>query len=572
MTFAFCVRVAAQRTPVVERTVALLSREITARSGMPVKEIDDGAANLILDIQAGIGSEGFSIADGPQGAVALTGNDERGLLYGIGRFLRDADCAPGSFRPGGWRGSSVPSKPVRGVYFATHFFNFYHTAPLAEIERYVEDLALWGCNAISVWFDMHQFAGIHDPAAQGMIERLRAILMAARRLGLGTSIGALGNEAYADSPAELRADPNTGRAHYGVELCPSKPGAPELVLRWIEEKIEAFADIGIDYLWAWPYDQGGCACERCRPWGANGYLRMAREISRIFKRRVPDGKFVVSTWLFDYGKPQGEWEGFSKALAADHGWLDYVLADTHDAGIPDYPLRHGAPGGLPLLNFPEISMFEMLPWGGFGANPMPDKLQRMMDRAAPVIAGGFMYSEGIYEDLNKVAVLQLYWDPARRAGDIVREYAAWEFGRDVADDVTQAVAIMERNHGMDTLWISGSHRVGAYGFPVTLKDKSPYEFRYQILNECAGTDECEAFVKRADARLPEARRSAWRWRILYIRAALDAALAREGLSPSPVLDPYFEELEARYHVEPGTVPFLIPPSRRMLSRMVRAKE
>jgi hypothetical protein len=45
------------------------------------------------------------------------GNDGRGLIYGTGKFLRDARYAGGGrFAPGQWRGTSVPAKPVRGMY------------------------------------------------------------------------------------------------------------------------------------------------------------------------------------------------------------------------------------------------------------------------------------------------------------------------------------------------------------------------------------------------------------------------------------------------------------------------
>ena len=49
------------------------------------------------------------------------------------------------------------------MYLATHFRNFYHRAPIQEVEAYIEDLALWGYNAITVWFDRHHYSSIHDP-------------------------------------------------------------------------------------------------------------------------------------------------------------------------------------------------------------------------------------------------------------------------------------------------------------------------------------------------------------------------------------------------------------------------
>ena len=72
-------------------------------------------------------------------------------------------------------------------------------------------------------------------------------------------------------------------------------------------------------------------------------------------------------------------------------------------------------GGLPLLNFPEISMWGNWPWGGVGANPLPARFQRLWDQVQHAVQGGFPYSEGIYEDMNKAVVAQFYWDAGRSA-------------------------------------------------------------------------------------------------------------------------------------------------------------
>ena len=36
------------------------------------------------------------------------------------------------------------------------------------MNRYVEELALWGCNTLAVWFDLHHYHGIDDPEARAM--------------------------------------------------------------------------------------------------------------------------------------------------------------------------------------------------------------------------------------------------------------------------------------------------------------------------------------------------------------------------------------------------------------------
>ncbi len=95
----------------------------------------------------------------------MAGQNELGVLYGLGKLLRTSRYSEDGFTAGSWRGESVPEKRVRGIYFATHFHNFYHDAPVEKIQSYVEDLALWGLNELLVWYDMHHFNGADDPGA-----------------------------------------------------------------------------------------------------------------------------------------------------------------------------------------------------------------------------------------------------------------------------------------------------------------------------------------------------------------------------------------------------------------------
>src|SRR5207244_13350350 len=163
----------------------------------------DGKLHVHLFLREGIGAEGFEIRGGLN--VSITGNDERGLLYGVGKFLHTSAFSPNGFAPSSWRGVSLPARPVRGIYFATHFHNYYQVAPIEEVKRYVEDLSLWGVNAYLVWFAVDEYNGINDPKAQVMLARLHALLKTVKDLGLDASLGCVANDGYANSPLELRA-------------------------------------------------------------------------------------------------------------------------------------------------------------------------------------------------------------------------------------------------------------------------------------------------------------------------------------------------------------------------------
>jgi len=518
--------------PVLQNVAALLAMQISQRSDAKVALTGDAPLKVHLAIEPGTGAEGFRIADGPKGTVRIDGGDERGVLYGGGRFLRTSSYRSG-FTPGTWRGRSAPHCPVRAIYLATHFSNFYEAAPAEEVERYVAELALWGYNTILIHFPTWQFDGLSDAAAQGWLGRFKALFARAKQLGLSVGLLQAPNQGYRTTPAELRGVkvPGSRRGNFGVNLCASKPEPRRALLRTYEELLDEFTDVGLDYFALWPYDEGGCACERCWPWGARGFLSISRELVGLARARFDGCKTILSTWCFeneDDANPDGEWGGLARALSEDKGWVDYVMVDGHGDYFPKYLLEEGVPGGLPLLNFPEISMFGMTPWGGYGANPAPAHFQALWNHIKHVAAGGAPYSEGIYEDLNKALWAQFYWDPERRAEDTVKEYLAYESAPEYAEDLLEVVRIFESNHRRDHI----------------------------------GPSAADAFkiVESVDGRLTSQARESWRWRVLYLRALIDRELSwHEGRLEGEPLKEAFAELTRIYYAQnAGPMP-LKPP-------------
>ena len=560
--------------PVAARAAAILRRTVAERCGVRADAPVAGSLWIVFALDAGGAAEGYRIADDGPDVIRIAGADERGLLYGVGRFLREATFISGTFTPGAWRGASAPAKPVRGIYFATHFHNFYHVAPLADLERYVEELALWGCNALMVWFDMHHYRGMDDPDAQAMVARLHDLLAAAERVGMAPGLGFLANEAFADSPPAMRAEWTGGHdgyadvalSHYHVELCPNKPGALDQLLRWRREVMAAFQDVNLRYVWLWPYDQGGCTCPACAPWGANGFLTCARAVGDLAREMFPGVQVILSTWLFD-AYIRGEWDGLRRHLQAGGHGLDYVLADVHDGAFPADRLAGKASGNIRLLNFPEISMTGMAPWGGYGANPRPAHWQKYWQGARDKVAGGFPYSEGMYEDINKVLHLQWNWDPDLDARQILTEYAAAYFGREVAPDVVQACYRLEEAMG-DTkvLLEQGGQRHDIFWFAERLDPSRPWSLRYAG-GRAEGVEGTLELLESVDRRLTPAAQKSWRWRVLLLRGRLDCEIARSNGAPSVALDQAFEELAALYGAT-RAVPCLTPPSSLHLKGLV----
>ena len=100
------------------------------------------------------GAEGYRIGAEADGlGVVVAGNDARGVLFGVGRLLRELRMTP---RPGArsrrTSGSRPrPDSPLRGHQLGYRpKTNSYDGWDLAQWERYIRDLAVFGTNAIEL--------------------------------------------------------------------------------------------------------------------------------------------------------------------------------------------------------------------------------------------------------------------------------------------------------------------------------------------------------------------------------------------------------------------------------------
>jgi len=109
--------------PSGSRAYTILKDRIEQRCSTRARE-GRSEAQIMLSIASDLPSEVFSITQAGE-AIRITGGCERGLLYGIGKFLHTSSYS-GLFQPSSWRGISKPQGSLRGLYFATHFHNWYH--------------------------------------------------------------------------------------------------------------------------------------------------------------------------------------------------------------------------------------------------------------------------------------------------------------------------------------------------------------------------------------------------------------------------------------------------------------
>lgn len=211
-----------------------------------------------------------------------------------------------------------------------------------------------------------------------------------------------------------------------------------------------------------------------------------------------------------------------------------------------YPLEHGTPGGIPLLNFPEISMWEQWPWGGYGASPLPNRFQRLWGEVKNRVAGGYPYSEGIFEDINKVLYSQFYWHEDIDYKEVLKEYISYEYSEQYVKEIMEAIETLEKNHGLMTYaWY-----------------QNPNHWEIDVPKEDFGAKKAYFSLKSMDQKLPLSVRKSWRWRILLIRSMLDYELRLTGGEIDAVAERGFQELFAIYYTGRGSGPDqirVVPP-------------
>ncbi len=502
----------------------------------------DGDYRITVGIDASLSDDTFRLTPESDG-VRVAGASVCAVFHGTGVLLRNLlPDGRGGLTPLANPMTFTPKKPLRGIYFATHFLNFYHAAPVEEVCHRVVLSATRGYNALLVWFDMHHFDSMADPAAKALTERLHTVLEYANRCGMGASLTMLANEGFASTPLPLRAhfllengyhEVPTG--HYGCEICPSVPGGMEEILRQRREVLAAFSDLRFDSVILWPYDQGGCTCSACAPWGGKGYLRLFGRCTELIKEYLPGAKIILSTWYFDQFTG-GEWDAFFRA--AEDGTLpdaDYILTTrvrTEYAGWERFR----------WISFPEISMMRCAPWGGYGASLLTDALQEKLVPELTKMSGGFPYSEGIFEDANEFLVAGLYTGEFGDTRAALQAYAQWEFC--CADELLfQTLLNME----------------------VTLRRSHDEANAIFTIREPSLVEPIAEVLEHYNEILPQGITSGPAFRLLYLRAVIDRELVRHGGDPfaSECCTAAMEEVDRIYHVKNETSLWVRTPVWRL---------
>ena len=510
----------------------------------PVPYVTNANLKISFVLDETLGGEN-AVVTVKDGKAEVRGARFRALVAGSGVMLRAMRFGAKSFDLADGEYRFEPKMKYREVYFARHYDNWYHRASVDEFIRYFEDLMLWGMNAV------------HDPIAYPIVDVAKATesdrvayLASSKALGLRAveldvdlSARGGGNKGPQNLPEKYRSLHHyKGKGFTTFNVCPARPGALEYLKGLHRDSCEQRKDFEYTACRYGPYDEGGCHCDKCYPWGGNGYIKLIEELRDINEAYKPGLKHIVSTWFFD----QEDWKLFYKYLEKQD-WIDYIMvgrAGSPSVGgaIPKYIVDNPIPKNIPVITFPDISMYGRFPWGGTGANPLPKKYEQLCRVQEKVAMGFSLYSEGIYEDLNKIIINSLSIDPSRTTDSILAEYANFEIPGADASDFISLIAMLEDIY---EIHVKGCRGITSVSVAAYLSEAPKDE----LDRRAAVAKEALALANKINGDIIPRCRSSWRWRQIYLRSVIDEANYRTRDVRNPESMAAYGELIDLYHCE-----------------------
>lgn len=366
--------------------------------------------------------------------VLLEASLRREFVAGAGRLLALLRAAADQQRelPQG-RWEETPRYPIRLHYLPGHFGNSFEVAWPGEMRRYLGDLAFWGASGYADWFDPNDMPDPYRPqvycsTSMTLWQRKKEVLRLAQELGLDLALAVTHNVGFTD---QMRPEWVGVRSHQhrvqGQVLCPSIPEARQVCLRNHENLLRDLAEAGIriDKLIYAPYDDGGCACERCQPYYAT-FLGMVTQIHEMARRYFPGVRAdLCGWWVTDeelrlvrsyVAGPARDWFG------------SFQFSATYNVfALPD--VRQSL-GDLPLSTFFHLAFSHDARdvYIRTGLHAAPRRIQSVIRSfAAQQCLGFHSYNEGFGDHYNEFLASQLARDPDADVRQLTLDYGRQVF-------------------------------------------------------------------------------------------------------------------------------------------------
>lgn len=401
----------------------------------------------------------------------IIGADARGILYGIGKFLRIARFGENSFA------LSEPVDIISSPEYAIrgHQFGYRQTAnswdawTIGQFDQHFREQMLFGANSIEgIPFQDHR----PDPHMKYPREVM--------------------NVEFSKICQKYDLDYWIWAAEE-VDLKDEKSRKAELV------KYEAFfkACPKFDAV----FYPGGDPGEN-HPKDVMPFLE---EMTTILHKYHPQATMWISLQGFDEEKVKYFFDYLNEKSP------DWLTGVVNGPSSPPIKLeRELLPQKYKLRSYPDLThtvrcQFPVKRWdqafalteGRECTNPQPIYYAQVHNNDAPHTDGFLSYSDGVHDDVNKVVWSQVAWDTNADVKDVMREYCNFFFSSQVADDAARGILALEQN------WVG----------PIA---------------ENSGIEKTLELWKKLEAENPQLENTNWRWQQLVMRAYYDAYIQQRN--------------------------------------------
>jgi hypothetical protein len=405
-----------------KKAADLLVEEVEKRTSIrwPIEPSATGVRIEVLSQNAGP-PEGYRIEVGND-TVRVAGNDSRGVLFGVGRLLRELRMERGAASvPDGWSETSAPRYPLRGHQLGYRpKTNSYDGWSVPIWEQYIRDLAVFGTNAIE----------LIPPRSDDDADSPHFPLPPMRMM---TEMSRLAGE-------------------YGLDVWIWYPAMdkdysdPKTVAAALEEWGEVFRKLPrVDAVFVPGGDPGHTEPKIL--------MTFLEKESAVLRRYHPKAQMWVSPQSFDQ-----EWlDRFYSILRSEPAWLNGIVYGPQvRVSLPQ--LRAAVPKRYPIRHYPDIThsrqcQYPVPDWdvayavteGREAINPRPMGEAEIFQRTAPYTIGFLAYSEGCNDDVNKMVWSALGWNPDAKVEDILRQYGRYFIGERDGEAFARGMIQLERN-------------------------------------------------------------------------------------------------------------------------------
>lgn len=366
--------------------------------------------------------EGYRVwVTGTAPVVWVEGQDERGVLFGVGRLLRELRMSRGRVDlPASFHTSSSPRDAIRGHQLGYRpKTNSYDGWDLDQWERYIRDLAVFGTNTVELLPPETDDAADSPHFPRPPLEMMVGMSKLLDDYGLDVWV-------WYPVPDNLDAQPEAARTSLD---------------RWAEVlgKLPR-----VDAVFVPGGDPG-----HTRPGALMPHLEKA---AAVLRRAHPNAQMWVSTQGFDRA-----WtEEFYAIIGREPTWLSGIVYGPHTRDSLAQ-VRAAVPRRYPVRLYPDIThtmkcQFPVPDWdlayfvteGREPINPRPRANVEIFEALKDHV-GFVTYSEGCNDDVNKIVWSVLGFDPETPVAEILRQYSRYFIGPKFAEGFAQGLLSLEQN-------------------------------------------------------------------------------------------------------------------------------